>query len=153
MSADEVELLKWPASLPASWAAVPSAPEPGYAEGFAVEEAGVFRGLVSVGLVISSDLEAAYPASLRDRVLHPSPDAPAEALQLVSELVMAADPGCRRLVVATPEGDVAQIARAEQAGYRYVVDVDLPGRSVSLMAAEPEWVLAESLRLDDVPTR
>ena len=153
MSAEEVELLKWPAGLSPAWTAVPSEPETGYAEAFTVEEAGAFRGLVSVGLVIHSDLEAAYPAALRDRVLHPSPQAPAEALQLVSELVMAADPACRRLVVATPEGDVAQISRAERAGYRYVVDVDLPGRSVSLMAAEPAWVLAESLRLDDVPTR
>lgn len=152
MSADEVELLKWPAGLPPAWTAVPVDPEPGCAAAFAVLESGDPRGRVSVGLVIHSDLHAAYPASLRDRVLHPSPDAPAQALQLVSELVMAGDPACRRLVVATPEGEVAEIARAEQAGYRYVVDVDLPRRSVSLMAAEPAWVLAESLRLDDVPT-
>ncbi|MDN3482122.1 hypothetical protein QMA10_09350 [Arthrobacter sp. APC 3897] len=153
MSADEVDLLKWPASLPACWSADPVLPAAGFAEAFAVTEAGEPRGVVQVGFVVRGELDAAYPASVRDRVLQPSADAAAEALQLVSEKVMAADRQCRRLVIATAEGDVAEIARAERAGYRYVVDVDLPDRSVSLMAAEPAWVLEESRRIDDVPTR
>ncbi|MFB0832980.1 hypothetical protein ACX8Z9_01755 [Arthrobacter halodurans] len=154
MSADdEVDQLRWPEPLPGSWVAEPAAPDDGYDGAFAVTENGVPRGRVSVALVVRSELDAAYPASVRDRLLKPSDDATAEALQLVSELVMDAHPSCRRLVVSTPEGDVAQIARAEKAGYRYVVDVDLPDRSVSLMAAEPGWVLEESRRIDDVPTR
>jgi hypothetical protein len=66
---------------------------------------------------------------------------------------MAADPACRRLVLAVDEGDVAGIARGEAAGFRYVLDVDVPGRSLSLLAAEPEWVLEDSRHLDDVPTK
>lgn len=153
MSADEVDLLKWPAALPPVWAAAPIRSDAGFAEAFAVTEAGETRGVVHVGFVVGGELDAAYPASVRDRVLQPSEDAVPEAVQLVSEQVMAADPLCRRLVIATAEGDVAEIARAERAGYRYVVDVDLPDRSVSLMAAEPAWVLEESRRIDDVPTR
>ena len=150
---DEVDQLRWPDALPPSWAAAPVSAEPGFESTFAVTEDGAPRGSVSVVRVAKSELDAAYPASVRDRLLVPSPDAPAEALQLVSERVMEAEPACRRLVVSTPEGDVAQIARAERAGYRYVVDVDLPDRAVSLMAAEPDWVLEESRRIDDVPTR
>lgn len=154
MSADdEVDLLRWPEPLPGSWAAEKTGAGPGPAGTYAVTENGSPRGRISVALVVGSELDAAYPASVRDRLLAPSDDAPAEALQLVSERVMAEDPSCRRLVVATPEDDVEQIARAERGGYRYVVDVDLPDRAVSLMVAEPEWVLEESRRIDDVPTR
>ena len=103
--------------------------------------------------MVRGELDAAYPASVRDRVLQPSADAAADALRLGSEKGMAAERQGRRRVIATAEGDVAEIARAERAGYRYVVDVDLPDRSVSLMAAEPAWVLEESRRIDDVPTR
>ncbi|PCC30245.1 hypothetical protein CIK76_01900 [Glutamicibacter sp. BW80] len=86
-------------------------------------------------------------------MLSVSPNAVAQSIQLVSEELMRRDPECRRLVIATDESDVAQIARAEAAGYRYVVDVDLYDRAVSLMTAEPAWVLEESRRIDEVPTR
>jgi hypothetical protein len=152
MSADEVDLLKWPDPLPAAWQAaeVPAAGTGSTA--YEVTEDGQPRGRVEVRFAAASDVGAAYPAGVRDRLLEPPADAPAAALQLVSEAVMAADPACRRLVLAVPEGDIAQVARGEEAGYRYVVDVDLPRRSVSLLAAEPEWVLEQSRHLDDVPT-
>jgi hypothetical protein len=152
MSADEVDLLKWPDPLHASWqAAEETAPE-GWQASYAVTNNGQPAGRVKVAFVASTPLAATYPSGVRDRLLEPSPEAGAEALQLVSELVMAADPACRRLVLATAEGDIAAIARGESAGYRYVVDVDVPGQSLSLLAAEPDWVLEESRNLDDVPT-
>ncbi|WP_181148185.1 hypothetical protein [Arthrobacter sp. MYb213] len=51
------------------------------------------------------------------------------------------------------EGDVVGIARGEAAGYRYVLDVDMHGRSLSLLIAEPDWVLEDSRHLDAVPTK
>jgi hypothetical protein len=62
---------------------------------------------------------------------------------LLSEVVAAveaADPACRRIVFAVPEGDLDRISAAEEAGFRYVVDVDLPDSSLSLLVAEPTWV-------------
>lgn len=61
--------------------------------------------------------------------------------------VEAADPGCRRVVFAAAIGDLAAVEAAETAGFRYVLDVDLPSSapgsgvdSRSLLVAEPGWV-------------
>lgn len=149
--ADEVDLLKWPVPLPETWLADEVAPQPGWTTAYRITEDGEPRGTVQVVLAADSDVRGAYPAGLHDRLLEPSEDATAASLQIASEQVMYADSRCRRLVVAVPEEDVPQIARAESAGYRYVVDVDLVARSVSLMVAEPDWVLEESRNIDDVP--
>ena len=152
MSADEIDLLKWPNPLPSSWTAAEIPAPDGWLKAWAVTEDGSPRGEVRAAFVAATRLAATYPVGVRDRFLEPSADATAEALQLVSERIMAEDPTCRRLVLATAEGDLNAIARGEAAGYRYVVDVDVPGESLSLLAAEPEWVLEESRNLDDVPT-
>ncbi|NLT26191.1 MAG: acetyltransferase [Microbacteriaceae bacterium] len=149
---DEVDLLRWPDPLPESWQAVERPASGGAEQSFEVREHGEPRGTAEVRHVVRSRIAETYPVGHRDRLVEPSDDLTAEGLQLVSELVMRADPACRRLVVATAEGDVAAIGRAERAGYRYVVDVDLREGSLSLMAAEPAWVLEESRRIDDVPT-
>lgn len=153
MSSDDVDLLKWPEPLPPSWQCVPVPPATGWDAAFSVTENGRPAGTVSVAYVVSTPIAAAYPAGLRDRLIHPDAEAGAPVIQLVSERVMAADPTCRRLVLAVDEGDVAGIARGEAAGFRYVLDVDVPGRSLSLLAAEPESVLEDSRHLDDVPTK
>ncbi len=153
MSSEEVDLLKWPEPLPPSWQCVTAAPDEGWDTAFNVTENGNPAGMVSVGFVASTPIAAAYPAGARDRLIQPDAQAGAPAVQLVAEQVMAADPACRRLVLAVDEGDVAGIARGEAAGFRYVLDVDVPGRSLSLLAAEPNWVLEDSRHLDDVPTK
>ncbi|MGO1726176.1 hypothetical protein ACTXJX_08800 [Glutamicibacter ardleyensis] len=153
MSHDEVDLIKWPDSLPESWTLVEVASAEGFDIAFEVFDANQTRGRCDVVLALHSELRDAYPVSAHDRVLSVSPNAVAQSIQLVSEELMRRDPECRRLVIATDESDVAQIARAEAAGYRYVVDVDLYDRAVSLMTAEPAWVLEESRRIDEVPTR
>lgn len=153
MSHDEVDLVKWPDPLPESWTLVEVASVAGFDIAFEVFDAGQTRGRCDVVLALDSELRDAYPVSAHDRVLSVSPDVVAQSIQLVSEELMRRDPECRRLVIATDEADVAQIARAEEAGYRYVVDVDLYDRAVSLMTAEPVWVLEESRRIDEVPTR
>lgn len=153
MSSDEVDLLKWPEPLPPSWQCASAAPAAGWDAAFTVTEDGTPAGTVSVAFVASTPIAAAYPAGARDRLIGPDAQAGSPAIQLVSEQVMAADPACRRLVLAVDEGDVAGIARGEAAGYRYVLDVDVPGRSLSLLTAEPDWVLEDSRHLDDVPTK
>ena len=148
---DEVDLLRWPDPLPPSWTAEPAEPEQ-VDTLYTVTESGQPRGRIEVVPVLRTEYQLTYPAGARDRLLQVSEQASPESIQLVSEQVFEADPKCRRLVIACPEGDVSAIARAEKAGFRYVVDVDLPQETFSLMTAEPAWVLEQSRRIDVVPT-
>ena len=99
-------------------------------------------------------LRDAYPVSEHDLEARVS-ELPAAALgPLLAELataVFTADHRCRRLVFAAPEGELALLSAAEEAGFRYVVDVDLPEGPVSLAVAEPGWVTAVDMDLDRVP--
>lgn len=149
---DVAELLKWPDPLPADWQVKETAPDSGWRQAFDVTQAGKPRGRVLVSNVVGSFLEAAYPAGLRDQVVQIGDNTQPGALQLVAEYIMAHDPLCRRIVLGVSEGDLATIHTAEQAGFRYVVDVDIPGKALSLLVAEPEWVVKESVNLDEVPT-
>lgn len=148
---DEVDLLQWPAPLPEPWT-LSKDDDSSVDTEYQVWHGGTAAGRIRVSRVASTAYEATYPVGAQDRLLEASEDAAAESIQLVSEHLFAHAIGCRRLVIACPEEDVEQIARAEQAGYRYVVDVDLADRSVSLMTAEPQWVLEQSRKIDIVPT-
>lgn len=149
---DELEMLAWPEKLSEDWAIQPGASSE--AHEYLVAYRGEPRGGVKVEYATASKVRYAYPAGVHDRFLTLFQGATAETLQLVSETIWAEDPQCRRLVLATAEGNIEQIALAEQSGYRYVVDVDLPGgEEVTLMVAEPDWVLEESRNIDVVPTR
>lgn len=150
---EELRALAWPAPLPSTWLAqVADSAEDGKTR-YTVKEGEESRGEVLVEKARTSKVAMAYPAGLHDYLLTPSSDAPAEAIQLVSEQVWAGDKQSRRLVLATALEDVPEIARAEAAGYRYIVDVDIPGEELSLLVAEPHWVLEESRNIDIVPTR
>ncbi|WP_120005615.1 hypothetical protein [Nesterenkonia muleiensis] len=148
---DEVDLLQWPAPLPEAWT-LSKDDDSAVDTVYQVWHGGTAAGRIRVSRVVSTAYEVTYPVGTQDRLLEVSDDAAAEAIQLVSEHLFAHATHCRRLVIACPEEDVEQIAQAEQAGYRYVVDVDLPDRSVSLMTAEPQWVLEQSRNIDIVPT-
>lgn len=150
---DEVDLLKWPKALSASWRLVEVPARTGFTLAFEVFEDEQTRGRCDTVLCALSEIKDAYPVSGRDQLLEVSGPAEPGTIQLVSEELMRRDPLCRRLVIAVDEGDVQAIARAEAGGFRYVVDVDLWDRAVSLMTAEPDWVLEESRRIDEVPTR
>lgn len=149
---DEIELLKWPEPLPAAWRLEETEPAAGFALAFNVTESGESRGRCQSVLAGRSEVRDAYPISAHDQVISVSDEVVAGSIQLVAEELMRRDRECRRLVIAAAEGDVREIARAEQAGFRYVVDVDLWDRSVSLLVAEPMWVLEESRNIDVVPT-
>ena len=104
---------------------------------------------------VKGRLRAAYPVAEHDvEVRFPVPPAAAEltpALREVVASVLASDAECRRVVFAAAEGDLATLDAAEQAGFRYVVDVDLPDGPVSLAVAEPDWVTAVDMDVDHVP--
>jgi hypothetical protein len=55
------------------------------------------------------------------------------------------------VVFAAPVDDLEIVAAAEAAGFRYVVDVEVPGEDLSLLVAEPEWVTRVDMDLDRVP--
>ncbi|MFC0582398.1 hypothetical protein [Micrococcoides hystricis] len=155
------EFLRWPDPLGDDYQLTEvDAPED-WAQAFTATCKGEQIGTVLVQFITRTPLDASYPAGVRDRlvkVVDAEDEAVGpEALQLTAEKLFAQDPELRRIVLATPVDDVPQIARGEAAGFRYVVDVDVkggPGQvdELSLLAAEPAWVIEESKHLDDVPT-
>jgi len=115
-------------------------------DGERVVELGVRRCL-------SSRLRDTYPVSSHDIELFGLNDAPphafARALAELSEAVLKADPLCRRVVFAASAGQADMALAAEMAGFRPVVDVDVPGAELTLFVAEPDWV--SNIDLQRVP--
>lgn len=99
------------------------------------------------------ELALAYPAGTHDRELvvegSPSPAAVAG----LAAAILAADERCRRVVLPVPEQDLPAIAWAEEAGFRYVVDVETRAGSFSLLVVEPGWVLEQPHVLADIPLK
>ncbi|GAB3623772.1 hypothetical protein GCM10027418_18560 [Mariniluteicoccus endophyticus] len=140
-----------PEPLPAGWTVEAAAPADGWENGYAVAYEGGHVGLVSTRHTLTSRLKDAYPVGARDLEITSDAQRP-EPLQLVTGKVFEADPGCRRIVLGVPAGDVAAIDAGERAGYRYVVDVDLfADKSLSLLVAEPEWVLSQPTAIESLP--
>ncbi|AKK07311.1 hypothetical protein CMUST_15110 [Corynebacterium mustelae] len=94
----------------------------------------------------SSPLRHTYPYGKNDLEL---PFGTAKEMQLEVAEIFANHPDCRRIVVAVEEGDVDAISECEQAGLRYVLDVQLrDGKDLSLMVAEPDWVTEMSEEIE-----
>lgn len=55
-------------------------------------------------------------------------------------MILRSDAHCRRVVFAAAAGDQAMVAAVQAAGFRCVLDVDVPGAELSLLVAEPGWV-------------
>lgn len=95
---------------------------------------------------VTGRLRDAYPVNAHDvevRVTEELPaDRLAEMLAKTAREVLGNDPRCRRVVFAAPVDDLTRIAAALAAGFRHVVDVDVPGEELSLLVAEPHWVTA-----------
>lgn len=94
--------------------------------------------------VHSHDVEIRVPEQLR------GPGLSAE-LQKAARDALAEDPRCRRVVYSAPADDPSAREAAIAAGFRFVVDVDLPGQEVSLFVLEPAWVTTVDMDLDRVP--
>lgn len=101
----------------------------------------------------------AYPAAERDVELQVDgvlTAALAASLETEAARVLAEDPRCRKVVYAAPADNAEAIAAAAAAGFRYVVDVDVPNTSggieeLSVMVREPAYVTAVDMDLDRVP--
>jgi hypothetical protein len=100
-------------------------------------------------------LRDTYPVSAHDVEIYTGKDAAPQALPEplgeLSRAIMAADPECRRVVFAASVGDLDAVAAAQAAGFRYVLDVDVPDAELSLLVAEPDWVSDVDADLDRVP--
>jgi hypothetical protein len=118
--------------------------------------------LTKLGTTVDATLERctrgrlrdAYPVAEHDieiRLDDAPTDELAALLGALSAAVQQADPQCRRVVFGAPSGDLATLAAAEDAGFRYVVDIDLADTSLSLAVAEPSWVTSVDMDLDRVP--
>jgi hypothetical protein len=114
--------------------------------------------MISVERCAQGRLRNAYPVSRHDvelRVEHLQPDSLTAVLSGESDRVLEQDPECRKVVFAAPVGDVEVVAAAERAGFRYVVDVDVPEGSevisLSLLVREPAHVTRVDMDLDRVP--
>ncbi|GLZ11998.1 hypothetical protein Acsp04_22330 [Actinomadura sp. NBRC 104425] len=119
-----------------------------------LRDGGVDAG-VHVERCAAGRLRDAYPVGARDVEVQVTDAVADEALTALlrelAEAVQRADPECRRVVYAAPEGDADQVAAAECAGFRRVVDVDLADRQLSLLVVEPDWVTRTDIDLDHVP--
>lgn len=118
-----------------------------------VDSAGSGRARVGLRRARASDLADAYPAGTHDRELIVEGDPTASALAAVTARVLESDPRCRRVVLPVLERDLDAIAWAEDAGFRYVVDVETRAGVFSLLVTEPAWVLAQPHILEDIPLK
>ena len=104
---------------------------------------------------VSGRLRDTYPVHEHDVEVRAIDDVPAQAIVAplgeVAEAILAADPQCRRIVFAASAGDIATLTAAQTAGFRYVVDVDIPGAELSLLVAEPQWVTRADADRQHVP--
>lgn len=110
--------------------------------------AGRLRDSYPVG---AHDIEIAWDEPPQPTVVEP-------VLRAVLDAVWAADPRCRKVVYAADrsEGDIrpadeSVLGAVAAAGFRHVVDVDVPGAELSLWVAEPDRMREKDFALDTVP--
>jgi hypothetical protein len=117
--------------------------------------AGVDGAAARIGIrrARAGELVDAYPAGAHDREFLIEGDPTAAAAAELAAQMLDADPRCRRVVLPVPENDLAAIAWAEDAGFRFVVNVETRSGEYSLLVTEPDWVLAQPHILDDIPLK
>ncbi|WP_336660041.1 hypothetical protein [Leucobacter sp. USHLN153] len=98
-------------------------------------------------------LRDAYPSGTHDIELGYSGAPEALAVAEYTAQLLRDDERCRRVVLAVPELDLAGIGWAEDAGYRYVIDVETASGGHSLLVTEPQWVLDQPAILEDIPLK
>ena len=110
--------------------------------------------MITVERCAAGRLRATYPVGRHDVELRVD-GADAERLGHVladgAERILIGDTACRKVVFAAPVGDAQAFRACLDAGFRHVVDVDLPHEQVSLFVREPHWVTAVDMDLDRVP--
>lgn len=101
----------------------------------------------------TGELRDAYPSGTHDIELRYVGKPEPSAMASYTAKLLAADPRCRRVVLAVSELDLDAIAWAEDAGFRYVIDVETYAGEVSLLVTEPQWVLDQPAILEDIPLK
>lgn len=103
-------------------------------------------------LCLTGQLRNAYPVSSHDvQIVIDAGAATVEDLCGAASSIFEGDPACRRVVFAPDADDVDSIEVAERAGFRMVVEVDLPGATVKILVCEPQWVTDGYVELNSVP--
>ena len=112
---------------------------------------GTVLGGVDARLVSGNDLDGTYPIGIEDREVRIHEGSTSAAIAVATHTILTHAPRCRRVLLALPVGDLDAMRIAEDGGFRYVIDVDTHRASVSLLVAEPEWVLAQPSAMEDIP--
>jgi hypothetical protein len=115
------------------------------------DERSVVVGGIDSRRVLGNRLDGTYPIGAEDREVRiHAASSPASVATAVRSLMSDA-PRCRRVVLALTVGSLEDMRIAEDGGFRFVVDVDTHDESLSLLVAEPEWVLAQPSAIEDLP--
>ncbi|PTR31490.1 hypothetical protein C8K36_101521 [Rhodococcus sp. OK519] len=128
---------------------------PGWPLTYAADDGGTSRE-VRARFAVRGPLGSAYPAGIADLELDLRGLHDAAVLRDLAGRILTENPQCRRIVLPAPAGDLEAIGLAEDAGFRYVVDVDVPGErgavtELSLLVREPGWVADAPTAVDDLP--
>lgn len=128
---------------------------PGWPLTYTVDDGGTPHE-VRARFAVRGPLGNAYPAGIADLELDPRGLGDPDALRGLGERILRENPACRRVVLPVPAGDLDAIGFAEDAGFRYVVDVDVAGErgeitELSLLVLEPGWVADAPTAVDDLP--
>lgn len=114
--------------------------------------------MIRVERCLEGRLRNAYPAARHDVELQVDGEVHdlTHLLRRESDRILGADPLCRKVVFAVPAGDPDMVLAAEVAGFRYVVEVDIPDPAggvltLVLLVREPAHVTAVDMDLDRVP--
>ncbi|MCA1006271.1 hypothetical protein LCL87_11120 [Rhodococcus hoagii] len=128
---------------------------PGWPLTYTVDDGGTSHE-VRARFAVRGPLGNAYPAGIADLELDVQGLRDPGALRGLGERILRENPACRRVVLPVPAGDLDAIGFAEDAGFRYVVDVDVPGErgevtELSLLVLEPGWVADAPTAVNDLP--
>lgn len=130
---------------------------PGWPLTYTVDDGGTPHE-VRARFAVRGPLGNAYPAGIADLELDLRGLGDPDALRGVGEQILRENPACRRVVLPVPAGDLDAIGFAEDAGFRYVVDVDVDVAGergeiteLSLLVLEPGWVADAPTAVDDLP--
>ncbi|ORL25765.1 hypothetical protein A6I87_19640 [Prescottella equi] len=128
---------------------------PGWPLTYTVDDGGTPHE-VRARFAVRGPLGNAYPAGIADLELDLRGLGDPDALRGLGEQILRENPACRRVVLPVPAGYLDAIGFAEDAGFRYVVDVDVAGErgeitELSLLVLEPGWVADAPTAVDDLP--
>lgn len=112
---------------------------------------------------LAGPLAGAYPAGAHDLEVRVDALTNPAGLYAASTAAFEARPDCRRITFASPAASLGAVGYAEEAGYRYVLDVEIrepagavqgdATRELSLLVLEPRWILDQPIAVDDLPIR